>query len=217
MKKSCAAAVILSVFGLVCARAGSLMVSVTDSKGAPVANAVVYAKPPTGAAQSRRSSTAVIDQQNQQFIPYVSAVQVGTAITFPNRDNIRHHVYSFSPAKKFELPLYAGVPAEPVVFDREGFVTLGCNIHDWMLAYIAVLATPHFQVTGADGRATLTNLPAGAYQVEVWQPRMKASPANVAQKVDLTATAPHEITFTLDLKPDWRSKKAPALNSEGYR
>ena len=217
MRKAPAVAVILSVFALACARAGSLTVAVRDSKGAPVPDAVVYAKPLHNSEQNRGSRTVVIDQQNQQFIPYVSAVQVGTAVTFPNRDNIRHHVYSFSPAKKFELPLYAGVPAEPVVFDREGFVTLGCNIHDWMLAYVAVLATPHFQITGADGRATLANLPAGAYQVEVWQPRMKASPANVAQKVDLGATSSNEINFTLDLKPDWRSKKAPALNSEGYR
>jgi hypothetical protein len=73
----------------------------------------------------------------------------------PNSDNIRHHVYSFSPAKKFELPLYSGVPAEPVVFDKVGFVTLGCNIHDWMIAFVAVLPTPYFQATGKDGRATL--------------------------------------------------------------
>src|SRR5207302_1290602 len=99
---------------------------------------------------------------------YVTAVQVGTAVMFPNKDNIRHHVYSFSPAKKFELPLYAGIPAEPVVFDKEGIVTLGCNIHDWMVAYVAVLPTPYFQVTGREGRALFSDLRAGQYTVEVW-------------------------------------------------
>ena len=93
----------------------------------------------------------------------MTAVQVGTSILFPNKDNIRHHVYSLSSAKKFELPLYKGVPAEPVVFDKEGFVTLGCNIHDWMIAYVAVLGTPYFQVTGREGHALLKNLPPGQY------------------------------------------------------
>lgn len=82
-------------------------------------------------------------------------VYVGTRVTFPNRDNIRHHVYSFSSAKKFELPLYIGTPAAPVVFDKPGVVALGCNIHDWMLAYIYVLTTPHFAKTAADGKARL--------------------------------------------------------------
>jgi plastocyanin len=216
MKRAISAAFVVGLCTLVSARGGSLTVAVTDSKGAPVPDAVVYAEPLGGAKQGRPQS-AVVDQQNQQFVPYVSAVQVGTAVKFPNKDNIRHHVYSFSPAKKFELPLYAGVPAEPVVFDKEGVVTLGCNIHDWMLAYVAVLGTPHFQITRGEGRATLGNLPAGAYKVEVWQPRMKASPEKVAQTVELGAADNKEIGFALDLKPDWRSKKAPSLSPEDYR
>ena len=170
---------------------------------------------PVGARPAGKR-TAVVDQINQQFVPYVSAVQVGTAVTFPNHDNVRHHVYSFSPAKKFELPLYAGIPAEPVVFDREGIVTLGCNIHDWMLAYVAVLGTPYFQITRDDGRVSLRNLPAGSYHVQVWQPRMKVVPEKVAQTVELTG-AENSASFVLELKPDWRSKKGPALNPEDYR
>src|SRR5437868_8194485 len=129
--------------------AGSFDVTVKDSKGDPVSDAVVYAIASGPRAASKKQ--AVIDQRDRQFVPYVTAVQVGTAVLFPNSDNIRHHVYSVSPAKRFELPLYAGVPAAPVVFDKEGFVTLGCNIHDWMVAYVAVLPTPYFQVTRADG------------------------------------------------------------------
>jgi plastocyanin len=195
--------------------AGSVVVTVKDSKGALVSNAVVYAKSNSPVA-SREKKQAVIDQRDKQFVPYVTAVQVGTSVIFPNTDNIRHEVYSFSPAKKFELPLYAGVPAEPVTFDKEGFVALGCNIHDWMIAYVAVLPTPYFQVTGKDGRAILKDLPAGPYSIEVWQPSLKGPPEKFAQHVDL-AEGSKELLFTLDLKPDFRAKSAPPLSTGGYR
>ncbi len=215
MKRKITVAILVSLGTLALSHAGTLNVAVVDTKNAPVSDAVVYATVLSGARPVGKR-TAVVDQVNQQFVPYVSAIQVGTAVTFPNHDNIRHHVYSFSPAKKFELPLYAGIPAEPVIFDKEGIVTLGCNIHDWMLAYIAVLATPYFQITHDEGRASLKNLPSGSYRVQVWQPRMKASPDKVAQTVEVGADN-KEVSFNLDLKPDWRSKKAPALNPEDYR
>jgi plastocyanin len=196
--------------------AGSLAVTVKDNKGEPVSNAVVYAKGKI-ATSERVKSRASIDQRNKQFIPFVTAVQVGTSVFFPNNDNIRHHVYSLSPAKKFELPLYAGVPAEPVTFDKEGFVTLGCNIHDWMVAYVAVLATPYFQITGSEGRAMLKNLAPGEYTVEVWQPSLKGTPDKFAQHVDLASASAKELVFTLDLKADFRAKRAPGLSTGGYR
>jgi hypothetical protein len=146
----------------------------------------------------------------------VTAVQVDTAVIFPNSDNIRHHVYSFSPAKKFELPLYSGVPAEPVVFDKVGFITLGCNIHDWMIAYIAVLPTPYFQVTRQDGRAVLKDLPAGQYTVQVWHPALKGQPEALAQRVDVGGGT-KSLLFTLPLKHDVRAKRAPGLTTGGYR
>jgi plastocyanin len=195
--------------------AASLGVTVKDGKGVLVSDAVVYAK--SGATAVPAAKRAVIDQVNKQFVPYVTAVQAGTAIMFPNKDNIRHHVYSLSPAKRFELPLYTGVPAEPVVFDKEGFVTLGCNIHDWMIAYVAVLPTPYFQVTGQDGRVPLKNLPSGQYTVFVWHPLLKKSPEESAQQVDLTRGDARELSFTLDLKPDFRAKRVPSLSNGGYR
>ena len=166
------------------AEAGSVVVTVKDGKGALVSDAVVYAKSNNPVA-SLEKKQAVIDQRDKQFVPYVTAIQVGTSLIFPNSDNIRHDVYSLSPAKEFELPLYAGIPAEPVTFDKQGFVTLGCTIHDWMVAYVAVLPTPYFQVTGKDGRAMLKDLPAGQYSVEVWQPSLKGPPEKFAQHVDL--------------------------------
>jgi plastocyanin len=196
--------------------AGSLDITVKDGNGGPVSDAVVFAK-----SNATKSATAkrqiVIDQRDKQFVPYVTALQVGTPVIFPNSDDIRHHVYSFSPTKKFELPLYAGVPAEPVLFDKVGFVTLGCNIHDWMVAYVAVLPTPYFQITGKEGRAVLKDLPSGQYTVEVWQPSLRGTPEKFAQNVDLTAGGAKELTFNLDLKPDFRVKRAPGLSSGGYR
>ena len=193
--------------------AGSLEVIVKDDKGGPGSDAVVYA---VGAASAAPKKHAVVDQRDKQFVPYVTAVQVGTAVSFPNSDNIRHHVYSFSPAKKFELPLYSGVPAEPVVFDKVGFVTLGCNIHDWMIAYVAVLPTPYFQVTRQDGRALLKDLPPGQYTVQVWHPGLKGQPEAFAQRVDVGGGT-KSLQFTLPLKHDVRAKRAPGLTTGGYR
>jgi plastocyanin len=194
--------------------AGSLEIAVRDDKGVPVSDAVVYATSGAGVAPVKKQ--AIIDQRDKEFVPYVTALQVGTAVMFPNSDNIRHHVYSFSPAKKFELPLYSGVPAEPVVFDTVGFVTLGCNIHDWMIAYVAVLPTPYFQVTGRDGRAVLKDLPTGHYAVKAWDPALKGPPEALTQRVDLGAGA-KQLVFTLPLKPDLRAKRAPGLPTGGYR
>jgi len=195
--------------------AGSLEVVVKDDKGRPGFDAVVYAAA-AGAASAAPKKQGVVDQRDKQFVPYVTAVQAGTAVSFPNSDNIRHHVYSFSSAKKFELPLYSGVPAEPVVFDKVGFVTLGCNIHDWMIAYVAVLPTPYFQVTRQDGRAVLKDLPAGQYTVQVWHPALKGQPEALAQRVDVGGGT-KSLLFTLPLKHNVRAKRAPGLTTGGYR
>jgi plastocyanin len=194
--------------------AGSLSAIVKDGKGAPVSDAVVYAE--SSATRAPTGKRDVIDQRDKQFIPYVTALQVGTSVLFPNKDNIRHHVYSLSPAKRFELPLYAGVPAEPVVFDHEGFVTLGCNIHDWMVAYVAVVATPYFQITGRDGHAALKDLAPGQYTVAVWHPLLKGQPDASAQHVDVRQNDARQLLFSLDLKPDFRVRRAPGLSNGGY-
>ena len=208
--------IVLLVGCLACAqlKAASLNVMVKDAKGAPLADAVVYVKSSNTTTHSPKQ--AVIDQRDKQFIPYVTAIQVGTSVMFPNKDNIRHHVYSLSPAKRFELPLYAGVPAQPVVFDKEGFVTLGCNIHDWMIAYVAVLATPYFQVTKGDGRAVLKDLPPGEYTVFAWHPLLKTTPEKLAQHVAVGNAGAGPLLFALDLKPDFRARRAPNLTNGGY-
>ena len=197
------------------AGAGDLTVAVNDQNGKPVRDAVVYALPVSGQPPSRKVQGEVV-QRNKQFIPYVSAVQVGSLVQFPNKDTVKHHVYSFSPAKKFELPLYAGTPPEPISFDTPGVVTLGCNIHDWMIAYILVVPTPWFRMTDSSGATQLRDLPAGTYDVEVWQPRLKNSSDPPHQRVAVKADVP--LSFRLDLKPDFRLRRSPADSAgDGYR
>lgn len=157
----------LSIFCSLQASAADITVSVTDIAGSALANAVVYAEP-VGKAAPKTNATTMIEQKNKQFIPLVSVVQTGSNISFPNRDLVRHHVYSFSPAKTFELKLYSGIPANPILFDKAGTVVLGCNIHDTMLAYIHIVDTPYFAKTDDSGKAKLADLPAGQYQLKVW-------------------------------------------------
>jgi plastocyanin len=197
------------------ANAGNIVITVKDQRGAPVNDAVVYALPLSGQSPSHKAR-AVVTQRNKQFVPYVSAIQAGSAVLFPNQDNVKHHVYSFSPAKKFELPLYSGIPAEPIVFETPGLVTLGCNIHDWMIAYILVVPTPWFTVIGPNGEGTLRDLPAGTYDLEIWQPRLKNTSSRPRQRTTVTA-ADIQVNFQLDLKPDFRLRRSPADSGEGYR
>ena len=155
--------------------AATIDVRVQDARGRGVNDAVVYAVP-EGRQLPLARRTAVMDQKNRMFIPHVLPVQTGTAVQFPNSDDVRHHVYSFSPAKPFQLPLYKGTPANPEVFDRAGVVTLGCNIHDQMSAFIVVVDTPYFEKTPAGGQATLKNVDGGRYTVRVWYPDMRDEP-----------------------------------------
>lgn len=152
------------------ALAAPLEVTVADAQGRPLAEAVVFLESPAARAASRPLPAAEIVQQNRRFVPEVSVVTVGTAVAFPNRDTVRHHVFSFSPTKRFEIKLYVGSPAAPVVFDRPGISVLGCNIHDEMAAWVVIVETPWYARTDAQGRARLPDVPAGAYQLRTWHP-----------------------------------------------
>ena len=156
--------------GMTAATAGSLEVQVTTPEGRPVEDFAVVLDTPR--ALTVRKAKATILQQDREFNPYLTIVQTGTAVEFPNLDPFKHHVYSFSQPKIFEIKLYAGKPAKPVVFDKPGVVALGCNVHDWMEAYVLVVDTPYFAKTGADGRACIANVPAGPYKLKLWHPRL---------------------------------------------
>ena len=154
-----------------------------------------------------------VEQLDREFVPYVTVVQVGTTVTFPNRDPILHHVYSFSPAKTFEIKLYSGRSPTQVLFDRPGVVTLGCNIHDWMLGYVVVVPTPHFARTGADGVARLRDLPRGAFEVHAWHPQQRVEVA--AQSLTLAAATNARAVFAFDIVPR-KPKYKPPLDRLKY-
>lgn len=181
------------------ASAASLTIDVRNPQGAPVNDAVVFLEPERSVAASA-PTRATIDQRARQFVPRVSVLQRGTIVLFPNSDNVRHHVYSFSPAKTFDLRLYAGTTAEPVTFDQAGLVVLGCNIHDSMIAYVAVVDTPYFGRTDATGSVQVT-LPAGSYRLRLWHPDLLQPVAtetvvihDAARSLTLTAATSAEPT-----------------------
>jgi plastocyanin len=220
------AALLAALCGAADCAAATIEVSVVDEQGKPIADVAVYAtahdpwKSPkgdaaengaTGAAAaasgpvplgSPRTGTAIMDQQDHEFVPHVLVVRTGTAVTFPNSDTVSHHVYSFSPTKPFELGLYKGNVYPPVVFDKPGIVVVGCNIHDSMLGYIRVVDTPHFAVTNEQGVALLDAMPNGDYVVEAWTPRVRPEALPAAQHVAVAAAAvAAEIRITGRLAP----------------
>src|SRR5438034_7286053 len=191
------------------AQTSEIAASVNDDKGKPVADAIVVAVPADGVIRPpARAREAIVDQINREFEPKVTAVLAGTAVIFPNHDDVRHQVYSFSPAKRFELPLYAGVPSGPVVFDKPGVVVLGCNIHDWMVGYIYVSESPYFAKTGKDGKAMLTELPPRAYTLRVWHPQLDAAEETTRKTVDAHAGS-IAVAWTIKLKREAKVRRAP--------
>ena len=176
------------------ARAASLVVEVRDRQASPVVSAVVYAVAEGARAPAPAARVAVMDQKNRTFVPHVLPIQVGTRVRFPNSDNVRHQVYSFSPAKRFQLPLYQGTPAVPVLFDTPGVVALGCNIHDRMSAFVVVVDTPHFALTDR-GRVELANLPEGRYTVHLWYEGMKEEPR--VEPLSLGPAETRELTLSI--------------------
>jgi len=147
---------------------GAVTVQVLDASGVPVPNAVVYAEPTSGQTVPKALKQAEVEQKDIKFSPLVTVVEVGTPISFPNHDKVRHHVYSFSTPKIFELKLYSGVPTSPIIFDKVGTVVLGCNIHDEMVAYIQVVNTPYFGKTDINGKVRLDGLVNGKYALKTW-------------------------------------------------
>ena len=194
------------------AQAATIEARARDAGGKPVADAAVFAIPASGGLEAR-NVRAAIEQVDREFVPHVSIVQQGTSVTFPNRDPILHHVYSFSPAKPFEIKLYTGKSPTEIVFDKPGVVTLGCNIHDWMIGYIVVVPTPHFARTDEGGVARLRDLPAGSYEVRAWHPQQRA--ALVPHNVTLAAAGEAATSFAFDLLPR-KAKFKPPLDRLRY-
>ena len=185
----------------VCAQAATVNVVVTDPAANPLVDAVVMLEPASGHLPVKSMSGVQVAQVKRQFSPRVTVVTIGTPVTFPNFDTVRHHVYSFSPIKTFELKLYAGAPHAPVVFDKPGIAVLGCNIHDQMVAWVVVVDTPLHTRSAATGKAQIDGVPPGSYRLRVWHPRLAASAeptsmlltigtVDVEQRITLNAVGP---------------------------
>lgn len=179
--------------------AGDLSIQVNDDQGKPLKDAVVYIEGNHLKDANKKSQQDIV-QKGKQFNPLVTVIQTGSKINFPNQDRVRHHVYSFSPAKKFELKLYSGVPATPVLFDQAGTVVLGCNIHDNMLAYVYIVDTPWFAKSNQDGLATFTDVPNGAQTISVWHYALREEGVPVKQKVNLDSNN-QQLSIALDINP----------------
>ena len=208
-----AAVLLASSMALGAARAATLDVDARDSSGKPVADTAVFAIPSSGGMDARPRKSVEIQQIDREFVPYLTVIQTGTTATFPNRDPILHHVYSFSPAKSFEIKLYTGRSPSSVTFDKPGVVTLGCNIHDWMIGYVLIVSTPYFAKTDASGAAHLRDLPVGSYDVQAWHPRLRQPLAPV--NVSLDAAADRSLSFTVDALPQ-KAKYKPPLDRLKY-
>jgi plastocyanin len=185
-------------------------VQVHDAAGKPLADVVLSAEPEAGVALPKNPKSVQIEQRGLKFIPLVSVVQAGSQISFPNNDKVRHHIYSFSPAKKFDQKLYSGVAAAAQVFDKAGTVVLGCNIHDRMIAYVKVLDTPFFAKSDADGIAHIDLPAAGKYTLKAWHFNM-ATGALAEQVVAVKAgEAFTPAGFRLAMKPPVADSDSPA-------
>lgn len=209
--------VAFGALAILSADAATLSGNVQSGDGAPLADAIVTATPTAGqtaANRPARLATVTLDQHGKEFVPHVLPVAVGTPVVFPNSDEIQHHVYSFSPAKRFEIKLYKHAPAAPVVFDQPGIASLGCNIHDWMLAYVFVTDAPYFGKTDSSGHWSL-ELPAGEYRLALWHPDAD-NPATLPRET-VQAPAAQALRHTVALKSRRQTGKPPnALQLQEY-
>jgi len=179
----------------------AVALAATGADGRPAAGVVVYL---AGVHAPGEKAPVVVDQRGEAFVPPVSVATAGSDVQFTNSDPTSHHVYSFSKPNAFALPLYKGDTPLVQHFARPGVVVLGCNIHDSMLGYVVVVDSTRSGVTGADGRVTLADVPAGTHVVRAWAPGLDrgnppevgvvqvgdATPATLAFRVGVVSQAP---------------------------
>lgn len=189
----------------------SLSASIVDKSGQPLEHAVVSLHP-LQPMQADPSSVVVMDQRAKQFAPTVVALQTGTKVSFPNQDDVRHHVYSFSHPNAFELKLYHGEEELYHRFEHPGVVVLGCNIHDGMVGYLRIVDTPYFNTSNPDGVLTIDNAPPGKYTLKVWHPDIGMK--LIEKKITLK-TGRFGVTLKLDIddKEVVKAKSAHRLQS----
>lgn len=213
-------AIVFAVVALGCvsarAEAPPVSLQLIDMQGKPIPNAVILAggQPPAVAVDRNRDMPpAIMDQIDKAFAPKVLVIEQGRRVNFPNSDNIRHHVYSFSQPKTFELKLYAKQPEHPIEFEQAGIVVLGCNIHDQMLGFIVVSDTPLWAQTDDNGRATLAALD----EVRIWHPELASGFSQMEHHSLPPHPAGQPITLQLRLKPPLATPEKRGFGSDRFR
>jgi hypothetical protein len=180
--------------------ASELTIRVLDNGAKPLANIVVQVLPKVPIEADPLLDIAIMDQVNKQFLPHILVVQKNTQVRFPNSDSIKHHVYSFSPAKVFELQLYKGLNADPLLFSKVGLVEMGCNVHDWMLGYIYVVDSPYFAKTDIQGMVSI-EIPDGEYQLQLANPRIQDPPESLSRPLIIAGSTLIEHQLHVELLP----------------
>lgn len=190
--------------------ARGLAVTIADQNGQPVPQAVVILQQETGSERQTPSKgdarpAVTIDQVGETFVPGLQIAPLGGSVLFHNGDRFRHHVYSFSPARTFEFVLAPGETSQPVNLPNAGLVTIGCNIHDHMIAYLYVTDARWREVTGPAGEAVFADLPDGAYTVEIFHPRQRQAVS--PRDAQVTPGARAELGFTMSLLPEHQRRR----------
>ena len=196
-------------------------VVVSDAKGGAVADAVVTlraiegvgkASPATRPRLQVSTTPVVIQQLDREFVPRITVLPVGARISLPNNDAVPHSVYSFSAAKQFEFEVYVGSSPQVLTLDKAGIITLGCNIHDWMVGYVVVVDTPFAQSTDARGTVSFANLPEGDYELRVWHPQQKTG--DHTSQISVVEQG-QPLAVTIDVSPP-RARYKPPLTLKRY-
>jgi plastocyanin len=187
-----------------------------DVKGKGVEGGVVVTLRSTDASRPlAKPAPAVMDQVDRQFAPHVLVIPVGSRVSFPNSDSVAHQVYSVSEAHQFHLELYQGKPYKPEVFSTAGIVTLGCNIHDQMRAYVYVVEAQYFGRADHNGRWSLPNVEPGEYQLTIWHPLSRTQKPVLQQRITVKADGA-KLTLRAETKLSLRSESQVPANWDVY-
>jgi len=179
--------------------AAPLTLHMVDALGKDLQGAVITLRSTDAARPLAAPLKSTIDQVDLKFTPPLLVIPAGSSVNFPNSDKVRHQVYSFSEARRFSLPLYSGRPYPPVEFDRPGIVTIGCNIHDQMRAYLYVVEAQYFGRSDAAG-TWREDVQPGEYIVQVWYPLARDNRPVIDQKLTVTNGGEVKLRLATPLK-----------------
>jgi hypothetical protein len=196
--------------------AGDLQVLFADDDGNPIVDAVIEVVTPSVPIPDDWNNMYVMDQVDKEFMDNVVIMVKGGFLSFPNSDDIQHHVYSFSDNNTFEIPLFSGNNADPVIFDLPGVSVVGCNIHDWMLGYVYVGDTHLMALSNNDGVATINDMDAGEYTFKIWHERARRGDQDSTYTVTVNASGITQLPVTLNLGRDRRIRRAPSSSGSAY-